>query len=97
VHGVARNAMHEPVPGVPVFLEAYDTETRRRVADVRAIRSDTRGQFEFYGLAPGHYRLLSTFEFQMPDQIQMDAANPRLIRIDEAQNFEADLDLYVIR
>jgi hypothetical protein len=97
VHGVARNAAHDPVPGVPVFLEAYDTDTRRRVADVRAIRTDTRGQYEFYGLAPGVYRLLSTFEFQMPDLLQMDASNPRLIRIVEAQNLEADLDLYVIR
>jgi hypothetical protein len=97
VHGVARNALHDPVPGVPVFLEAYDTDTRRRVADVRAIRTDTRGQYEFYGLAPGVYRLLTTFEFQMPDLLQMDAANPRLIRIAEAQNLETDLDLYVIR
>jgi len=97
VHGIARNAARDAVPGVPVFLEAYDTDTRRRVADVRAIRTDTRGQFEFYGLAPGVYRLLSTFEFQMPDQLQMDAANPRLIRIAEAQNLETDLDLYVIR
>jgi len=96
VHGVARTG-HDAVPGVPVFLEAYDTDTRRRVADVRAIRTDTRGQYEFYGLAPGVYRLLSTFEFQNPDLQQMDAANPRLIRVAEAQNLEADLDLYVIR
>jgi hypothetical protein len=97
VHGVARNAAHDPVAGVPVFLEAYDADSHRRVSDVRTVRTDTRGQFEFYGLAPGQYRVLSTFEFQMPELSQMDAANARSIRVEEGQDQAVDLDLYVIR
>ncbi len=97
IRGVARNAAHDPVAGVPVFLEAYDLEARRRVADIRMTRSDTRGQFEFYGLAPGQYRVLASFEFQMPEIAQMDAANPRIVKVEEAQDQTVDPDLYVIR
>lgn len=97
IHGVARNGSHEAVAGAPVFLEAYDPESRRRVAEVRAVRTDTRGEFDFYGLAPGHYRLLSTFEFQAPDLAEMDRANPRSIRIEEGKDEKVDLDLYVSR
>jgi hypothetical protein len=96
-HGVARNGAHEPVAGVPVFLEAYDPESRRRIGELHAVRTDTRGQFEFYGLAPGQYRLLSTFEFQNPDDAQLDASKPRVVRIDEAQDLAVDLDIYEIR
>lgn len=97
VHGVAQDAARAPAAGVPVFLEPYDPESRRRSGDVRAIRADTRGRFEFYGLAPGHYRLLSTFEFQSPDEREMDAANPRLLKLEEGQDQAADLEVYVIR
>lgn len=97
VRGVARNASHDPVEGVPVFLEAYDPESRRRVGDLRAIRTDTRGQFEFYGLAPGRYRLLSTFEYQSPDTAQIDAARPHDFQITEGKDETVDLDVYVVR
>ncbi len=96
IHGIARNSAG-PVPGVPVFLEAYDPDSHRRIADVRMTRADTRGQFEFYGLAPGLYRVLGTFEYQMPDLAQMDAANPKAVKLDEAQDQAVELDLYVIR
>jgi protocatechuate 3,4-dioxygenase beta subunit len=95
IRGVARNSGQDGVAGVPVFLEAYDMESRRRVADVRMIRADTRGQFEFHGLAPGHYRLIATFDFQMPDAVQMEAA--RVVKADEGQDQTIDLDLYVSR
>jgi hypothetical protein len=97
LHGVAKNSAHDLVEGVPVFLEAYDVEARRRIADVRMTRTDTRGQFEFYGLAPGQYRVLSTFEFRAPDSSQLDAANARVIKVDEAQDQTLELDLYIIR
>jgi hypothetical protein len=97
VRGTARNAAHDPVAGVPVFLEAYDLESRRRIGDVRAIRTDTSGRFEFYGLAPGHYRLLSTFEFQAPEMTQIEAARPREIHISEGKDETVDLDVYVVR
>ena len=47
--------------------------------------------------AGDYYRLLSTFEYQMPDWAQMDAANPRVVKVDEAQDQSVDLDLFVQR
>jgi hypothetical protein len=97
VHGVVSNASHDPVPGVPVFLEAYDPESRKRLMDVRVTRTDTQGRYQFYGLAPGAWRMLSSFEFQMPDTAALDAANPRIVKAEEASDLPVDLDLYVIR
>jgi hypothetical protein len=97
VHGVVSNASHDPVAGVPVFLEAYDPESRKRLMDVRVTRTDTQGRYQFYGLAPGAWRMLSSFEFQMPDTAALDAANARIVKAEEASDLPVDLDLYVIR
>jgi hypothetical protein len=45
----------QPVAGVPVYLDADGLEPRMT-------RTDTAGRYEFYGLAPGRYRLLASFE-----------------------------------
>ena len=39
------------------------------------IRTDTRGQYQFSGLAPGEYRLLATFEYQAPTAAEFDLAH----------------------
>ncbi len=97
VHGVVSNASHDPVAGAPVFLEAYDPDSHRRLLDVRMTRTDMRGQYQFYGVVPGTYRVLGSFEFQMPDSAALDAANARLVKTEEGQDLPVDLDLYVIR
>jgi hypothetical protein len=80
IRGVVRDAGREPVAGVPVYL-----------GDGRATRTDVRGQFEFYGLAPGPHRVLATFD-------QMHAgANAVALTIEEGQDRSIDLDLYVAR
>jgi hypothetical protein len=96
LHGTVKDA-GTPVAGAPVFVEAYDLEARRRVSDVRMTRTDIHGQYSSYGLAPGIYRVLGTFEYQMPDAAALDAARARTVNVDEGQDQVADLDLYVIR
>jgi hypothetical protein len=96
LHGVVKDA-GKAVAGAPVFLEAYDLEAKRRLTDVRMTRTDVRGQYDFYGLAPGTYRVLGTFEYQTPDAASMDAARPQSVKIDEGQDQAADLDLWVAR
>src|SRR5205807_8571038 len=73
MHGVVKS-YSDPVVGAPVYLEGYDPETRTRVTDLRAVRTDIHGLYRFQGLAPGIYRVLSTFEYQMPDTASMDLA-----------------------
>jgi hypothetical protein len=95
VRGVV-TASGQPSAGAPVFLEAYDPVQRARVADLRTIRADERCQYRFAGLAPGTYRILSSFDFRTPEPLELDAA-ARTIKIESGDNQTADLDLYVIR
>jgi len=97
VHGVVSNGGRDPVPGAPVFLEAYDPNSHKRLLDVQVTRSDVRGQFQFLGLAPGTYRVLASFEFQMPDQAALDAANAAVLKTEEGRDTNAELTLYVIQ
>jgi hypothetical protein len=54
LHGTVQEG-DKAVAGVPVYLEADGLEPRMT-------RTDTAGRYEFYGLAPGHYRLLASFD-----------------------------------
>jgi large repetitive protein len=54
VHGVVTNDGGRQVAGIPVYLE-------RGPGDVRTTRTDVNGEYHFFGLAPGTYRILSTF------------------------------------
>jgi hypothetical protein len=93
VHGVV-SVGGAPIVGAPVFLEAWDPETHRRAAELRTTRTDARGQYHFTGIAPGPYRILSSFEFEDPDPSALTAA--RVIQIEKARDLPLDLDLYVL-
>ncbi len=94
IHGLVGGSGHDPAPGAPVYLETFDPETHKRLADLRATRTDLRGQYHFTGLAPGAYRILSTFEYEKPDVETMEAAGARLLTLAEATDTAQDLDLY---
>ncbi len=94
VHG-AVNYSSQSVAGVPVFLEPYDLESTKRIAQVFMTRTDARGQYRFNGLAPGQYRLLGTFEYRSPDSEEMEAARSIMVKIEETRDLQQDLDLYV--
>jgi carboxypeptidase family protein len=81
LRGVVRNAAREPVAGVPVQL-----------GDLRSVRTDVAGQFEFYGLAPGRYRVLATFAVLSPND-----ANSAIVNLEEGQDRSIDLDLHIVR
>jgi hypothetical protein len=94
VHGLVSGSGHDPAAGAPVYLETFDPETHKRLADLRTTRTDLRGQYRFTGLAPGAYRVLSTFEYEKPDVETMEAAGARLLNLAEATDTAQDLDLY---
>jgi hypothetical protein len=97
VHGTVTVGASEPAGGVPVFLEAYDETTHKRVVDLRSARTDMRGQYNFVGLAPGAYRLVSTFEYQSPLTADIDTMRPRVFQVEEGRDQQQDLDVWVIR
>jgi len=96
LHGAVSDG-GDPVVGAPVFLEPVDVEPERRITEAFVTTTDTRGQYRFSGLAPGHYRVLSSFEYQMPDSRIMTEARAKDLQIEARGDAAADLDLYVIR
>jgi len=95
LHGVVNGPGHEPAAGAPVYLEVFDAEAGKRLADLRVTRTDVHGQYRFRDLAPGVYRILSTFEFDNPDEETMGAAGARSVTLSEATDSELALGLYV--
>jgi hypothetical protein len=87
----------DPVAGAPVFLEPMDLEPERRITDSYVTITDVHGRYHFGSLAPGRYRVLSSFEYQMPDSRIMTEARARELQIDVRTDIAQDLDLYVIR
>jgi hypothetical protein len=94
IHGIVSGPGHDPAPGAPVYLEAFDKDSRKRLAELRTTRTDLRGQYRFNGLAPGLYRILGTFEYENPDAESMEAAGARWVTLVEATDTSQDLDLY---
>jgi hypothetical protein len=83
--------------GAPVFLESSDIEPGKRYKEPLMVRTDTRGLFQFSGLAPGNYRLLATFEYQNPTAAEFDQASAVRFKIEETRDLVQDLTLFVAR
>jgi hypothetical protein len=94
--GTVKNSTGDPVAGVPVFLEPYDLEPRRRLVQVRSTRTNGQGQYAVGGLATGVYRLLASFDYLSPEPAKMDAANAKTIKVEEGARAVLDLDEFVI-
>lgn len=86
-----------PAVGAPVFLEPMDLEPAQRLTGTYSTVTDIHGHYRFDSLAPGHYRVLSSFEYQAPDSQTMVNAGAKELQIDPRTNIARDLDLYVIR
>jgi hypothetical protein len=97
IHGTVTAGANEPAPGAPVFLEGYDEATHKRVVDLRSTRTDLHGKYGFAGLAPGTYRIVSTFEYAAPEAHDVDTMSPTVFKLDEAQDRQQDLEVFVIR
>ncbi|MEO8592932.1 MAG: carboxypeptidase-like regulatory domain-containing protein [Candidatus Solibacter sp.] len=88
---------NDPAPGVPVYLEAYDEVTRKRVLELRSTRTDLRGKYSFQGLAPGSYRVVSTFEYRSPATGDIDTMRPKVVTLEEGREQQQDLELWIMR
>jgi hypothetical protein len=81
----------KPVAGAAVYLELYDPELPNPRLQLIEGRSDAQGNYRFGGLAPGHYRVLSSFDFDPEDRFAMDRAAALSLR--EGDNATQDLTL----
>jgi hypothetical protein len=64
----------KPVSGAPTYLEMYDPETNDARIRLFTGRADAAGNYRFGGLAPGRYRILSSFDFDPEDRSLMQRA-----------------------
>jgi hypothetical protein len=97
IKGTVKNVNGDPVAGVPVFVEAYDLDPRKRVEPMRIANTGPDGRYEMSGLAAGVYRLLASFDYQMPEPQQMEAAQAKTVRVEQGGRAVLDLDEFVIR
>lgn len=95
--GTVKTSTGDTVAGVPVFIEPYDLDPRRRLAEIRTTRTNAQGQYGIGGLAPGVYRLLASFDYQMPSSAEMEAAQAKTVKVEEAARAVLDLEESVIR
>jgi len=86
-------AGRDPAAGAPVYLESLDSAARRRLKDVQMIHADPQGRYRFADLAPGNYRVFSSFDFEAPDG-SVDSRAARTVRVDESRDLLQDLDLF---
>jgi hypothetical protein len=92
IHGLVKSA-GEPAASAPVFLETWDPVTRKRVLDLRETRADIRGNYRFGSLAPGDYRVMSTYDYIAPDSGAFDGARAQQVRIESSTNLQVELEL----
>ena len=97
IHGVVMGPGHEPVPGAPVLVEAWDPVNNRRIHELRTVRADMRGRFQVTGLAPGMWRFLSTLDLEDPDAAEMEQLQPKSLKVEAGRDHSLDLDLSVLR
>jgi hypothetical protein len=64
----------KPVAGAEVYLELYDPEAAQPRLALFEGRCDAAGNYKFGGLAPGRYRVLSSFDFDPEDRLAMEKA-----------------------
>jgi hypothetical protein len=97
IRGIVTTGARDPVGGAPVFLEPWDAVNRKRRMDPITVRTDIHGQYQLAGLAPGTYRLVSSFEYSSPEIADIDAMSPRTVTVEEGRDQQQDVDLYIIQ
>jgi hypothetical protein len=90
ISGVVATA-GQPVAGAAVYLEIYDPEAVNPRLQLFEARSDAQGAYRFTGLAPGRYRVLSSFDFDPEDRLAMEKA--QLISLKEGDSAVQALEL----
>ena len=80
--------------GAPVFLYAIDMDLRSRLGGVRMVRSNQNGGYEFVGLAPGHYEVISSYALQDPGEAEWPPGRGAAVNVEAGR--EKTLDVEVV-
>jgi hypothetical protein len=89
--GTVRNANGEPVAGVPVYVQS---EGR---GPIHSTSTEANGQYSVGGLAPGVYRVLASFDYQLNAIPDMEEAHAQTVKVEEASRATLDIQEFAIR
>jgi hypothetical protein len=64
----------KPVAGAAVYVEWFNPDVADKRLQMFLLRTDPQGNFVLKGLAPGHYRAISSFDFDPDDPFAMERA-----------------------
>jgi 5-hydroxyisourate hydrolase-like protein (transthyretin family) len=92
LHGRVVFSLNNPAPEVPVFLETLDLDPNEQ-PQVRQTRTDQNGNYQFTGLPPGSYRVVSSYDADPTNRASIEAAHPRAITLSENGNESQDLEI----
>jgi hypothetical protein len=82
-------------PGAPVFLWPVAEAARRSLGGWKVALADIDGRFQFNGLPPGDYRLLSTFDvLEIDEEILAESRAPE-IHVGKSARATAELPLWI--
>jgi hypothetical protein len=84
---------NEPTPYAPVFLETMNLEPPDPPM-VWEARAGVDGSFQFQGLPPGKYRVISSFDLDPSDRAAVEIARPAEVPLTEGGSAVHDLSLY---
>ena len=95
--GVVTTSEGQSAIGAPVFLNAMDADLRSRQGGVRMARSNEKGEYQFSGLAPGRYEVISSFDIEDPGEAQWPLGTGRAVKIDQNGKNQLDISVQEIR
>jgi len=85
----------QPAAGAPVFLHPVDLEAGAGLTTLRTTRTDLAGRYRFTGLPPGRYLLLSSFDFEQPNESELQAARAATVSVKEDRETNEDVELFI--
>ena len=86
-------ASGKPVAGAVVYLELFNATAVETRLQLWTTRSDHTGKYQFAGLTPGSYRLISTFDFDPEDRFALKDAKVAKVSDGETGVVELELQL----
>ena len=82
------------MPGAPVFLWPVAPAVRRSIHGPKIAYANIDGQYLFEGLAPGEYRLMSSFDYREVNEAVLEEARAVSVSLRDSQQAASDLTLY---
>lgn len=93
LRGVATTSDGQPAIGAVVLLHSPDKELRWRIAGRDATYTNDKGEFKLEGLPAGTFRVLATYDYEKPEQVEWSVVESTSVRLAEGEEAVVNLSL----